>query len=175
MTTTRKTEGGLFDTEHNRLAFTIGDEAIPVMISVMDEGDDLVELCRPIGIERVDDGIERFRKATDLEAVFGTGDIVPPRLAIDFRKPIPSQVADWLREFAQQLETAADRIELVEDDRVLLPEAGVFTRQEWAKIIGVSTGTMERTLNSIGITTADVDAADYWDRMLKLADETAAA
>lgn len=39
--------------------------------------------------------------------------------AIDLRKPVPAQVAKWLRRVARDLSAAADRIDLIEDGRDL--------------------------------------------------------
>ena len=103
------------DCEINTLVFTL-DKLVEDLWFQITDTSEMLELCRPCGMQSSDDG---YRASTNEEACIGTGEIVAPRLAIDLRKPVPNQVAKWLRRIARDLTASADQIDLIEDGRDL--------------------------------------------------------
>ncbi|WP_373653374.1 hypothetical protein [Schlesneria sp. DSM 10557] len=66
-----------------------------------------------------DQGEDGFRPATNEEAATLCYSWYPQKGEFDLRKPLPSQVAEWLREQSALMLAAAEAIETVPDDRDL--------------------------------------------------------
>lgn len=109
------------DITPNLLAFTVAKQLQTVVDALADASPHL-DPQRNCGIEpvRTRDG-SRWRQSTDAECHMMTVDLVDYRLIVDARKPIPAQVAAWLREVSAELLATADTIEGFDDDCDLTP------------------------------------------------------
>lgn len=109
------------DVAPNPLALTIRDQLQPIVDALLEASPHLEpQRCCGIETDRTKDG-RGWRPSSDQECHVMTIDLIYYQLAVDTRKPVPPQVAKWLRDVSAELLATAITIEGIPDEQNQLP------------------------------------------------------